>query len=177
MRVIYMKKTILIAIIELAIASIYYYIALPPINISSNDFWSFIIFLLAVLLVLITISNFAGNLKDIFVKRRIKDYSKSMIIIIAIILLIAHIFNIIVLKKMSNKAVNTTVLMILIIMVSVFIPVREINNERYDYSKKISKNNGISTMPLTRTVEYKNLYGITLKKKRETIMSVGPNIE
>ena len=60
------KKIFFITLIELIVASLYFYIALPPLNISSSEFWSFIIFLLAVLLVLITISNFTGNFKTIF---------------------------------------------------------------------------------------------------------------
>ena len=82
------KRIFLIPIIELMVALIYYYVALPPINPSTNEFWSFVIFLLAVLLVLVTLFNFTGNLKEIFTKKRLKDYSKGMIAIVALILLI-----------------------------------------------------------------------------------------
>ena len=40
------------------VALIYYYVALPPINPNTHEFWSFVIFLLAVLLVLVTLFNF-----------------------------------------------------------------------------------------------------------------------
>jgi len=83
-----MKKIFLITIIELIVGFIYFYVALPPLNISSAEFWSFVIFLLAILLVLVTIFNFTGNIKTIFTKKRITDYSKGMIAIIASILLI-----------------------------------------------------------------------------------------
>ena len=82
------KKIFFITLIELIVGFIYYYIALPPINISSNDFWSFVIFLLAILLILVTLSNFTGDFKTIFTKKRLKDYSKGMIAIIGLILLI-----------------------------------------------------------------------------------------
>ena len=83
-----MKKIFYITLIELLVAFLYFYIALPPININSSEFWSFIIFLLAVLLVLITLFNFTGNFKSIFTKRRITEYSKSMIVIVGLILII-----------------------------------------------------------------------------------------
>lgn len=82
------KKIFLITVIELIVMSIYYYIALPPINISSSEFWSFIIFALAILIGLITLSNFTGNFKEVFNKRHLKDYSKTVIILVALILLI-----------------------------------------------------------------------------------------
>lgn len=140
--------------------------------------------IIKILIFLITITNIIcilysifTDLKGYFLNDEYSTSSSIYIVLIAIILLSAHIFNIIALKKISNKGVKSIVLMILIIMVSVFIPVKEINNEWYDYSKETSNKNGISAMPRTRTVEYKNLYGITLKKKSDTTMSVGPNIE
>ena len=84
-----MKKRILfITLIEFIVATVYYYVALPPINISSPEFWKFIILLLAILTVLITFANFSFDFKTIFAQRRIKNYSKGMIFCIGSILLI-----------------------------------------------------------------------------------------
>lgn len=82
------KKIFLITIIELVVIFIYYYIALPPINISSSEFWSFIIFALAILIGLITLSNFTGNIRQVFNKRRLTDYSKTVIVLVGLILII-----------------------------------------------------------------------------------------
>lgn len=45
------KRKLLIAIIVILAAGIYYYAALPAVNIHSSDTWFFVIFLLAVLAV------------------------------------------------------------------------------------------------------------------------------
>lgn len=82
------KKVFIITIIELLVMSIYYYIALPPINISSSEFWSFIIFGLAVLTGVITLSNFTGSIRQVFNKKRLTDYSKTVVVLIGLILLI-----------------------------------------------------------------------------------------
>lgn len=82
------KKIFFITLIELLVASIYYYIALPPINITSREFWSFVMLLLVLLTLLITLVNFSFDFKTMFTTRRIKNYSKGMIICISSIVLI-----------------------------------------------------------------------------------------
>ena len=84
-----MKKKIIFSIlIEIIVMSLYYYIVLPPINITSPDFWSFVIFFLVSLLIIITLNNLTGGIKSIFTKKRITDYSKGMIVLIGLILII-----------------------------------------------------------------------------------------
>ena len=84
-----MKKKIIFSIlIELIVMSLYYYIVLPPINMTSPDFWSFVIFFLVSLLIIITLNNLTGGIKSIFTKKRITDYSKGMIVLIGLILII-----------------------------------------------------------------------------------------
>ena len=73
------KKIFFITLIELLVASIYYYIALPPINITSREFWSFVMLLLVLLTLLITLVNFSFDFKTMFTTRRIKNYSKGIL--------------------------------------------------------------------------------------------------
>lgn len=84
-----MKKKIVFSIlIEIIIMALYYYIVLPPINISSPEFWSFIILFLVTLIILIIFNTITGGIKSLFNKKRITDFSKSVVVIIGLILLI-----------------------------------------------------------------------------------------
>ncbi|MBQ3020723.1 MAG: hypothetical protein IJD92_00695 [Bacilli bacterium] len=82
------KRILLIILIQAIVMSCYYYLVLPPINITSSAFWSFIVFSLAILVGLLTLNNFTGGLKTIFNKKRLKDYSLSVVIIIGLIIVI-----------------------------------------------------------------------------------------
>ncbi len=62
-----MKKTkniVLVVLLVLVVGFIYYYIALPPINIHAQGFWYFIISLLAIVTVICLISTAIKNVKS-----------------------------------------------------------------------------------------------------------------
>jgi len=84
-----MKKRIaLITLIELIVLIIYYYFVLPPINITSLEFWKFIIFSLAILTGLIVISNISGSITTIIKGGKINNIKKPILILPASILII-----------------------------------------------------------------------------------------
>ena len=85
-----MKKRILFTIIiTLLVMLIYYYFVLPPINISSMAFWSFVIFSLAVFVG----SYILSNLGFITKIHQIKKTSKFISIpILTILIIVAGIF-------------------------------------------------------------------------------------
>ena len=72
------KRNILSIIITLIIGMVIYYFQLPPINITSISFWSFIMLLLAIYLFLNTISRIDKNGINF-------DFKKSKIIIITLV--------------------------------------------------------------------------------------------
>lgn len=82
------KKIILISLIEIVVMAIYYYIALPPINITSGAFWRFIIFGLAILLLLIFLSSVTGGITTIISGGKIKKVTKPIIVLPSVIIAI-----------------------------------------------------------------------------------------
>lgn len=79
------KRNILSIIITLVVGLIIYFIQLPPLNITSMEFWSFILLILAVYLFLNTVSRID--------RRGINfEFKKSKVIILILILIPALIF-------------------------------------------------------------------------------------
>ena len=75
------KKILFICIIEILVLGIYYYIALPPLNISSPLFWSFIMFGLAILTGLIFLTNVSGGITTLIKGGKPHTIKKPMLII------------------------------------------------------------------------------------------------
>jgi len=84
-----MKKRIaLISLVEVFVIATYYYLVLPPINITSPAFWRFIIFSLAILTGLIILTNISGSVTTIIKGGKIKNIKKPILILPLIILII-----------------------------------------------------------------------------------------
>ena len=95
-----MKKNIVLTVIlEAIILFIYYYIVLPPINLTSYAFWAFIIFALILFVALNTILQMFS--KQVYMQRKV-----SKIIIIPIISLLAIIVGIIVVNLFCSPIFN-----------------------------------------------------------------------
>ncbi len=95
-----MKKNIVLTfILEAIILFIYYYIVLPPINLTSYAFWAFIIFALILFVALNTILQMFS--KQVYMQRKV-----SKIIIIPIISLLAIIVGIIVVNLFCSPIFN-----------------------------------------------------------------------
>jgi len=82
------KRMFLIILIEVIVMSLYYYVTLPPINISSMEFWQFIIFGLALFVGLNILSTITNGVKKIIVGKSLKNQPKLISIPIIIILVI-----------------------------------------------------------------------------------------
>lgn len=94
-----MKKKIISVVLTILVLAIMYYIWLPPLNLSSFDFWLFLLFTILVYFVISTLSEFSINDKVInFVsigKKKDKKYFilSALIIFVFVIILIINIFN------------------------------------------------------------------------------------
>ena len=79
------KRTFIIVLIDLLLATLYYYIVLPPINLHSPMFWEFIIFILAITTILNIILGLKTAVNDLFRDyKSIKRIKKVFIPIISI---------------------------------------------------------------------------------------------
>lgn len=99
-----MKKTILNIIITIVFALLYFYIFLPPLNLTNISFWLFLIILIGIFLFLNIITSF--NIHNINIKKSLKTSRSFLIIPLIIIILIttniicSPIFNS---KKYANR--------------------------------------------------------------------------
>lgn len=75
------RKILIISIIEILVLGIYYYFALPPINITSPLFWSFVMFGLAILTGLIFITNVSGGITTLIKGGKSQTIKKPLLIL------------------------------------------------------------------------------------------------
>ncbi len=98
-----MKKNIIIAVILIIFIGIYYYIMLPPLNLQSYDFWTFLIFIIAVSQVVYLAANniilsknikFSTNKRTLDAKQlKIARIIAGVIIVPVLLIIIINIIN------------------------------------------------------------------------------------
>jgi len=87
------KRMLFIILIEVIVMSLYYYIMLTPINLTSIEFWQFIIFGLAIFVGLNIVSTITNGVRKIINGRSLRNQPKLIAVpILTIIVIIIGIF-------------------------------------------------------------------------------------
>lgn len=87
------KGMFLIILIEVIVMSLYYYIMLPPINLTSMEFWQFVIFGLALFVGLNILSTITNGVRKIINGKNLRNQPKLISIpILTILVIIVGIF-------------------------------------------------------------------------------------
>lgn len=89
------KGFIFVAIVQILFMGLYYYIALPPINVHSMEFWSFVMISLAAFAGLSALAYFGSSVVYISSKKKVKLSKAPLVImipILATLVIVAGIF-------------------------------------------------------------------------------------
>lgn len=87
------KRMFLIILIEVIVMALYYYIMLPPINLTSMEFWQFIIFGLAIFVGLNILSTITNGVRKIINGKSLRNQPKLISVpILTILVIIIGIF-------------------------------------------------------------------------------------